>query len=75
MIVFPVLRLECAVVCQAVGHSRSGSTKSKSSVQQAHIQVEAERAALVARAESLKERHYIEEQVEKIEKAKRTNGA
>ncbi len=32
--------------------------------------MEAERAALVARAESLKERHYIEEQVEKLRKRK-----
>lgn len=49
-------------------HSSSSTTKSKSSVQRVRIQVEAERAALVAHAKSLKDKHELEEQVEKLRK-------
>lgn len=51
------------------GSRRSScSSKSNSSVQLACIQIEAERAALVAQAESLKARHETEQQLETLQK-------
>lgn len=51
-------------------NSSSGPSTSKTSVLRECIILEAERAALVARAECLKQKHDLEEQVERLRKQK-----
>lgn len=67
-----ISNVDSATTCSTKGHSRAGSVRSKgsnkSSISVVRVQVEAKRAALLARAESLKQKHELETKAESLHK-------